>query len=221
MYLSFNARCPITFFLRVTDSANWTEVGGAALNLVPDRIVFGDILDSDAAKTLIECWSSTNGGLAKKYSANDAPTALMRLDSLSADKNGAPKRLIAESIHVIVWIDLEPAVESGRTVRQIIGVTGYDPKTICTHLRNCKAGLCQAWVLRSLGQWLCDQTASCRGARRDRLHGQFKVNSSLTRSAVESSDVKLVIEASVLATQQYGQRKIIRDVLGSYNKCGC
>jgi type IV secretion system protein VirB11 len=58
--------------------------------------------------------------------ANDALSGLIRLESLVAEATSAPQQtLIAEAVDLVVFVDQEPELLSGRKVREVALVTGY------------------------------------------------------------------------------------------------
>jgi Flp pilus assembly CpaF family ATPase len=58
--------------------------------------------------------------------ANDARSALIRLESLVAEATEAPQQqLIAEAINLVVFVDVEPAIAARRKIREVAVVLGY------------------------------------------------------------------------------------------------
>ena len=89
----------------------------SAMRGLPDRIVVGELRDGEAAHELLKAWNTGhNGGLATIH-ANSAKSALPRLESLLAERDGhTPRDLIAEAIDLVIFIRrLGPNHPSGLT----------------------------------------------------------------------------------------------------------
>jgi type IV secretion system protein VirB11 len=58
--------------------------------------------------------------------ANDGMSGLIRLESLVAEATSAPQQtLIAEAVDLVIFIDEEPGLATGRKIRELLLVTGY------------------------------------------------------------------------------------------------
>lgn len=96
----------------------------ASMRLKPTRIVVGEVRGGEAL-TMLKAWNTGHPGGAASVHANDARSALVRLESLVAEATEAPQQqLIAEAINVVVFVDNEPAIKAGRKVREIAVVMG-------------------------------------------------------------------------------------------------
>lgn len=95
----------------------------STLRLRPDRIVVGEVRGGEALD-LLKAWNTGHpGGLATVH-ANSARSALYRLEQLIQEVVAvAPRRLIAEAINLVVFIDGRGA---GRRVDTIARVKGLD-----------------------------------------------------------------------------------------------
>jgi Flp pilus assembly CpaF family ATPase len=97
----------------------------ACLRLKPTRIVVGEVRGAEAL-SMLKAWNTGHPGGAASVHANDARSALIRLESLVAEATEAPQQqLIAEAVNVVVFVDNEPTIKSGRKVREVAVVTGY------------------------------------------------------------------------------------------------
>jgi len=97
----------------------------ASMRLKPTRIVVGEVRGAEA-HAMLKAWNTGHPGGAATVHANDALSGLIRLESLVAEATPAAQQtLIAEAIDVVVFIDQEPDLMSGRKVREVALVTGY------------------------------------------------------------------------------------------------
>jgi len=93
----------------------------ATMRLRPDRIIVGEVRDG-AALTLLKSWNTGHpGGLATVH-ANDARTALTRMEQLIAEVSERPMpHLLAEAINVVVSIQ---RTETSRRIGELVAVKG-------------------------------------------------------------------------------------------------
>ena len=100
-----------------------------ALRLRPDRIIVGEVRGGEAL-SMIKAWNTGHpGGLATVH-ANSAEDALSRIEDLIGEVvQNVPRRSIARSINLVVFIE---RTESGRMVRSICRVAGYDEQRYLT-----------------------------------------------------------------------------------------
>ena len=97
----------------------------ACLRLKPTRIVVGEVRGAEAL-SMLKAWNTGHPGGAASVHANDARSALIRLESLVAEATEAPQQqLIAEAVNVVVFVDNEPTIKAGRKIREVAVVTGY------------------------------------------------------------------------------------------------
>ena len=94
-----------------------------ALRLRPDRIIVGEVRGGEAL-SMIKAWNTGHpGGLATVH-ANSAEDALSRIEDLIGEVvQNVSRRSIARSINLVVFIE---RTKSGRIIRSICRVTGYD-----------------------------------------------------------------------------------------------
>jgi len=91
------------------------------LRFRPDRIIVGEVRDGSALD-LLKAWNTGHSGGLATIHANNATLALERLESLISEVAvHVPKKLIAEAINLIVFIQRTP---SGRKVREICELKG-------------------------------------------------------------------------------------------------
>ncbi|HTA42154.1 MAG TPA: P-type conjugative transfer ATPase TrbB [Bryobacteraceae bacterium] len=111
--------------LRATGNVTMLECLRASMRLKPTRIVVGEVRGGEA-HTLLKAWNTGHPGGAATIHANDAMSGLLRLESLIAEATRAPQQnLIAEAVDLVIFIDEDHASKSGRKVREILLVTGY------------------------------------------------------------------------------------------------
>lgn len=97
----------------------------ACMRLKPTRIVVGEVRGAEAL-SMLKAWNTGHPGGAASVHANDARSALIRLESLIAEATEAPQQqLIAEAVNVVVFVDNEPTIKAGRKVREVAVVVGY------------------------------------------------------------------------------------------------
>jgi type IV secretion system protein VirB11 len=84
------------------------------------------------AHAVLKAWNTGHPGGIATIHANDALSALTRLESLltqSDEGQSMPHEfrcaLIAEAVDLVVFIDEEPATAAGRKVREVLLVSGY------------------------------------------------------------------------------------------------
>ena len=109
--------------LRTAEPADLTRLLRATLRLRPDRIVVGEVRGAEAL-ALLKAWNTGHpGGLATVH-ANSAAASLTRLAQL-IQESGVPAspQLIAEAVHLIVFI---ARTGRGRCVEEVARVQGWD-----------------------------------------------------------------------------------------------
>ena len=112
--------------LRASGNVSLDDCVRACLRLRPTRIIVGEVRGAEALQ-LLKGWATGHpGGVATIHGAG-AVAGLIQLENLVAEATSAPKQaLIAETIHLIVFIDLEGNIPAGRRVREVAVVTGYE-----------------------------------------------------------------------------------------------
>lgn len=108
-----------------------------AMRLRPKRIVVGEVRGSEA-HALLKAWNTGHPGGIATVHADDAYSGLLRMESLVAESTPTPQHeLIAQAIHLVVFIEEESRLPAGRKVREILALTGYDRtrnRYLCTQL---------------------------------------------------------------------------------------
>ncbi len=120
-------QCPVKNYLDLRAVGNVTMLDclRACMRLQPTRIVVGEVHGAEA-HTLLKAWNTGHPGGAATVHANDAPSGLIRLESLVAEATSTPQQtLIAEAVDLVVFVDEESRIKAGRKVREILLVTGY------------------------------------------------------------------------------------------------
>ena len=111
--------------LKASGSVTMLDCLRACMRLNPTRIVVGEVRGAEA-HTLLKAWNTGHPGGIATIHANDALSALVRLESLVAEATTAPQQtLIGEAVDLVVFVDEEPAIEAGRKVRELLLVTGW------------------------------------------------------------------------------------------------
>lgn len=110
--------------LRSTDLVGMLRLLKTTMRLRPTRILVGEVRDAEAL-TLIDSWNTGHPGGVATVHANDAQSGLTRIEALvrRATKGAIPHNEIAAAINVIVSI---AKTSSGRRVKEVVTVTGYD-----------------------------------------------------------------------------------------------
>jgi type IV secretion system protein VirB11 len=109
--------------LRSCEAADLRRLLRATLRLRPDRILVGEVRGAEAFE-LLKAWNTGHPGGVATIHANDARSALTRLENLIAEATAAPaQRTIAEAIHLILCI---AKTAQGRRIRELVRVRGFD-----------------------------------------------------------------------------------------------
>ena len=96
----------------------------STLRLRPDRIIVGEVRGVEALD-MVKAWNTGHPGGIATVHANGALAALYRLEQLVQEAIPiVPRRLIAEAIDLIVFIE---GRGTGRRIACIAGVDGLDP----------------------------------------------------------------------------------------------
>jgi type IV secretion system protein VirB11 len=106
-----------------TETVSMRKLLKTAMRYRPDRIIIGEVRGGEALD-LLKSWNTGHpGGLATVH-ANNAHSALLRLEQLIAEVSVTPMpALIAEAIHIVVFMWQFGRI--GRRVTEIIEVMGY------------------------------------------------------------------------------------------------
>ena len=104
-------------------SVSMADLVRSTLRLRPDRIIVGEVRGHEALD-MLKAWNTGHPGGIATVHANSAAAALYRLEQLVQEAVVAvPRRLIAEAIDIIVFINGRGL---GRRVETIARVTGLD-----------------------------------------------------------------------------------------------
>lgn len=108
--------------LHTSDTADMARLLKSTMRLRPDRIIVGEVRDG-AALTLLKAWNTGHPGGITTIHANNAVSALRRLEQLTAEASQQPMReVIGEAVDVVISIERTP---TGRRVREVISVGGF------------------------------------------------------------------------------------------------
>ncbi len=102
---------------RSAPSVSMRDLVQMTLRLRPDRIVVGEVRDG-AALEVMKAWNTGHPGGLLSLHANSAEDALLRLEDLCMEARASPpKRLIAATIDMVVFITRR---EGGRVITDIL-----------------------------------------------------------------------------------------------------
>ena len=108
--------------LHTSDTADMARLLMSTMRLRPDRIIVGEVRDG-AALTLLKAWNTGHPGGITTIHANNAVSALRRLEQLTAEASQQPMReVIGEAVDVVISIERTP---TGRRVSEVISVAGF------------------------------------------------------------------------------------------------
>src|SRR5437588_5150415 len=100
--------------LRASTHVSMLQCLRACMRLKPTRIVVGEVRGAEA-HTVLKAWNTGHPGGIATIHANDALSALVRLESLltqSEEGRSMPHEfrcaLIAEAVDLVIYIDAEP-----------------------------------------------------------------------------------------------------------------
>lgn len=111
--------------LRAGGNVSLNDCVRACLRLRPTRIVIGEVRGPEALE-LLKSWSTGHPGGVATVHAKSAGAGVAQFESLVAEATRAPKQtLIAETIQLVIFIDLDANIPAGRKVREVAVVTGY------------------------------------------------------------------------------------------------
>jgi type IV secretion system protein TrbB len=111
-----------------SEEVSMTKLVRTAMRMRPDRILVGEVRGAEALDLLMAWNTGHEGGIATLH-ANNAIAGLARLSTLVSMASNAPRdieTLIGEAVDLIVHI---ARTETGRVVRDIIEVKGYNRAT--------------------------------------------------------------------------------------------
>ena len=108
--------------LHTTDTVDMARLLKSTMRLRPDRIIVGEVRDG-AALTLLKAWNTGHPGGITTIHANNALSALRRLEQLTAEASQQPMHeVIGEAVDLVVSIERAP---QGRRVREGIHVEAF------------------------------------------------------------------------------------------------
>lgn len=112
--------------LKVSERRDTWDLLRNCLRLRPDRLIIGEIRGREVTAFLMALNTGHSGSITTIH-ANDAHSALRRIEQLIEENNHTPIRdSIALAVNVVVFISKSQDNRAGRTVREIIEVNGYD-----------------------------------------------------------------------------------------------
>lgn len=128
--LELQCTAPDTVFLRSREHVPMNELLKATMRLRPDRIVVGEVRGPEAL-TLLKAWNTGHPGGCATVHANNARGGLTRLEQLISEASITPqKELIAEAIHVVIFIE---RYRHGRRIKEIAMVDGIQHDNYVLH----------------------------------------------------------------------------------------
>lgn len=109
--------------LKTAKSISMTNLLMYTMRLRPDRIIVGEVRDG-AALAMLKAWNTGHSGGVATLHANSANAALLRLEQLILETSPtAHRELIAEAVHVVVYIE---RCAGKRTVKEVVRLRGYE-----------------------------------------------------------------------------------------------
>ena len=116
--------------LHTSDTVDMARLLKSTMRLRPDRIIVGEVRDG-AALTLLKAWNTGHPGGVTTIHADNAVSALRRLEQLTAEVSQQSMReVIGEAVDLVVSIE---RAGQGRRVRDVMRVTGFDRTHYETH----------------------------------------------------------------------------------------
>ena len=108
--------------LHTTDTVDMARLLKSTMRLRPDRIIVGEVRDG-AALTLLKAWNTGHPGGITTIHANNAHSALRRLEQLTAEVSQQSMReVIGEAVDLVISIE---RTATGRRVRDVVHVHQY------------------------------------------------------------------------------------------------
>lgn len=108
-----------------------TRLVKTSLRLRPDRLMVGEVRDGAAFDLLIG-WDTGHPGGVVTLHANDANSALGKMELLISLANSAPlQRFIAQIVDMVIYIEKH---NGSRRIKEIVRVNGYDGQNYQTEL---------------------------------------------------------------------------------------
>lgn len=107
---------------RTSDTADMSRLLKSTLRMRPDRIIVGEVRDG-AALTLLKAWNTGHPGGIATIHANNARSALQRLEQLTAEASHQPMQaVIADAVDLIIYMERTP---TGRRVLEMLRVARF------------------------------------------------------------------------------------------------
>jgi Flp pilus assembly CpaF family ATPase len=99
----------------------------ATMRLRPDRIIVGEIKDGAAALELLKAWNTGHPGGFTTIHGDNAPGLLDRTAQLIEEvQTTSQRRLIAEAVNVLLYIERDGRLPAGRAVNAAAVVEGVN-----------------------------------------------------------------------------------------------
>lgn len=123
--------------LHTTDVVDMSQLLKSTMRLRPDRIIVGEVRDG-AALTLLKAWNTGHPGGIATIHANNAVSALTRLEQLTAEVSSNPMpEVIGEAVDMIISIE---RTQRGRRIRDLLVVEGYRDGRYHMERYDCEEG---------------------------------------------------------------------------------
>ncbi len=117
---------PNKFELRTSETRDMNCLLRDCMRLRPDRIIVGEVRGKEA-NSLLKAWNTGHPGGLGTVHANDALSGLRRMEQLIQEANLTPiPEIIADTVHVVLFIAKTKENKAGRIVKDILEVNGYD-----------------------------------------------------------------------------------------------
>ncbi|MFJ3317230.1 ATPase, T2SS/T4P/T4SS family [Herbaspirillum huttiense] len=112
--------------LRSTEAAPMVSCLRAAMRLNPTSVSVGEARGPEVKVWIKACNTGHPGGFATLH-ADDGRKGLARVESLwEEDGTQANRTMIGDAVNLIVFIEEDATLDSGRKIKEVISVEGYD-----------------------------------------------------------------------------------------------
>jgi type IV secretion system protein VirB11 len=112
--------------------ASLADLVRSTLRLRPDRIIIGEVRGAEALD-MLKAWNTGHPGGIATVHANSAPAALYRIEQLIQEAVvTVPRRLIAEAIDVVVFIDGRGNTRRVEAIAEVTGLTADSDYALTT-----------------------------------------------------------------------------------------
>lgn len=127
--------------LRATKDVTLLVLLKSTLRGRPDRIIVGEVRGGEETLSLLKAWNTGHPGGACTIHADSALLGLLRLEQLISEvsQSSSIKSLIASTVDLVVFIEKDETIGSGRKVKEIltVGLDASGSNYILGELNKC------------------------------------------------------------------------------------